>query len=1662
MSNETKCVEYITESKGIDKNKYNSCGELINRIEANDHSTMREISSSFSVVLLSPSTTSRDPDGINLPEDYGTQLEPSGTISDEINDLKGTSPLGTNDGQMMFDMKKIIGLPPPPPKSKPPKKEKVRRSINNKPPNSPSLTVGSSTKQKESTAVQKTRDANFTISKPAARFTSSSLRAQNIVEERHQFNDVIVPDESNPGEKDLKMESLGEMTVTKPRIESLEGKKSDAKQQKRAKKRGFFKKMFGGSKSPENTQSGKDKIIPSVESVAVDQPKPTTNDPLPTTLRKINEATSSVPSSRSSLEVTKERNLLKNNFSFDADDVKSLKMEESVSAISEESRRKFQEFSLDPPDDDNGDPPEFSGRPLGSPMYMDTTINDEEEQMRLDTVRSRIAEVYGDHEQQLTIESADADLAKSLEEECLRVETSESRCMDPAGASPIEQYTRGKHVVGLDSGDPQGDTPKARQNSRILSNDPAGVSLCHGSTTPKYSLKPEILSPNVSISDSISESNFEGKAIDEEAQQSIIASEDHLKNQEPNHPMTEIVEGPVDSDTILFQKDTDFTGKAEIDSLVPGKEKQSMITPPDRSNPDGHPRSSKMQSLSSVVLKKNDENKENLIAIEKSGFKSVTNIAADLTVSAAAFTNAKAIAYIHQLQGEPSPRHTYHANHSIAPPLLENPAALAKIRAFCAKKKKGIRAEKQATSKCPSPNEYSAANAKIQEELKGPQKRNYVTHDPKKKFAPYSRFQGRRPRRKKNENDLEFSTDDSLQQLSPKPNDTQFHIDLSIVVPGNNIATMAVSRGLELRKKSPERSGEDKSSKMMVERSRFNFFPAHESEIKNPIQRAGRRLLSKSAVPIQAKFRMYLCRREALARMWGIIRIQSYFRRWKCEGNLRAHKNAVLLVQKIIRGHKHREQMKVKAACATSIQKIVRGYLAALQAYETIYFVTRAQAVARGYLTRTFVARRNKAVLTLQAFFLNALKKKNQVAIRIQRFYREYILRKNERRIQRARTIIIVQSVARRWAACRNAGLIRKSVYTHAITKYQALWRGYADRDRRQKSLAAEKLQSLWKKHIAKNQIKKNMAATKIQASWRGFQSYSDFVFAIVDILVVQRTARQWLASRKTNKLREERAATVLQSAWRRKKAQFNLLYSLVSVIIVQSVARRFLTKNELIERRKVRDKSALIQRNKEVAATTIQKSWRGFWGFSHFIIVKYDVTRIQALVRGKLARDEFNFRVGCAILIQAVGRRFLAQKILAARTTARSAADAVGSVILASRAFELRERNSAKQIQFWWRIVMDYMKEKKAALVIERFFIFVKSEVEREIQAMEQERIWREKARKKQKSLKGDFVDKKRSNAADTNRPEVVNKNGRSKSAQRSRQPKKKLAPNHSSYESFQDIRDNGFVDTSRDMDPMPDFLQLAPSADYTMISNLTNPTILDQYVEELKTPRTPKYEEKYKEVKARPKNKMSTDDYIKKYSGGLQTAANNKSKSQSQHFFCGAGNFNDRRGERQSYDRTLAINAKTRSKISASRNGRAQIGKPVSLSTVGLDSLDRRGVMVPSTPRSRSGSTTPRGVLRTCKDGVPSQFRPPVTPTMKKSAAIIRAGTADTECSTFDNEKMSIPSRPSPPTRHYSTHSCGGKGVMIMKTNPNFMEDNKIQEAHEVMLLGDEYGEV
>ena len=1899
---------------------------------------------------------SRDPTGLNPRDEYTSQLEPSGTRSDQCNEHDDTidsSNIVRNTNNVLYDeyrgedqadqmdMTKVLGLPPPPPPTTvPPRKKKksIRRSTGSScEPDSNDTNIVIITKHEASSKENKAGSStsrngpedrmnkdheinsvsydNVSVEEgqqhilqdqsnltEKMRSSSPLLNTRSIVEKRLLLakstyeSDVLVLDNNPPTSSNgnvplcinvghIKEEDV--ITKTTRRRGGIEKRK-----EKKQNKRGFLKKLFGGGGGGEkqnynndDNNNNFDKVFPvssssnkqssadnssqknpskttSVETDTVIDEEPTIADNEVASIekqslhKKLEPSPISTKSIRDEIDVVDESHIISNIMkpidditcdTLQSEDITEMNligdvtMQQQNVNLSRESTTQVQLlFSIDPPDDYQGDPPEKFGAPLLSPTAFrgntefpngDTESTKEYEKTRIETVRSRIAEVYEEHnhyDTQQTMRSAinansDGGIT-SLEElpnpkfqpqkqqdnypdavskpaafskYPLRVQTQtleENNCADPAGASPFVQGNDtpcfGTPMTRIVTGDPIGATPKAREvRTRVVSsNDPIGTSP--SSNTNKLRNHPfeskALFAAHANADDSTidihkdcntdPELNLVVKLIDDISDVDATATKPLKKNTESPLPL-------YSTQSVEFHAKEKSLSICNNQSTSPRPRKMLLNIDTSDSTEAGI-NCIKKTLLSSLHPKNNIKNitrieQEHLSEMEKSGFKpsSNTSMATEqpLSVSVAAFTNAKAMAYLHQLHGEQSPRHSWHTSkegvNALPQPVSEKFAVLAKLKKFNSTRMKNDKTKMKKT-RGPSPYEYSATNKMIiGEEITktelDPPKKNYVNHDPKKNFAPYSRFQGRRPRKnktilKQESPNATLTTPVTIENLSG----VERYKAMSLaIIPSSKLSTISVARGIALKHRQ-QVTGIPTRRALRVSLSprheggnRFIFFPANESKIKDPIQRAGRKLLSKASIPIQSGVRMFLSKREAFDRMWAIVQIQSYMRRWRCEANFREHKRYVLLMQKSFRAYRVRQEIKNRNSSATLIQKIVRGYLAAIRAYDTIYYVSRAQALARGFITRTVNNRKEKAVTVLQTFCKTLFHKKNRSSSIIQKCYRAYHFKRNHaagmiQKVYREYCIFkscaaiiqsawrsystrigyemfvvdvtITQSIVRRRAAFNTVDLIRKSMYTSAIIGFQALSRGHITRIRYRKTSAATKIQASWRRFELFTLQKKNVAATKIQSSWRRFHAYTDFIFVIVDILVVQRMVRQWLAIRTTNKLRKEKAATMLQSIWRKKKAQKNLLYSLVHIIMVQSVGRRYLSKKEVKVRRNQASTGLAIQLRKIEAATTIQKSWRGFWGFSHFIIVQYEITRVQALMRGKLTRNKFNLKLGCAILIQAVARRFLAKEVVSAKVAS--------AVVVTSKVFELRERISAKRIQFWWRIVLDWMKEKRAALVIERFFIHVKAEVDRELRQIGK------KAVIKQQNLNKSRMEKSRDktfqnmwlNTADKEKPPTIKEASRNQGSFYSRPPPEKKLRDKRVKGNGKKVLKKGnfghhdFGESLLDMNPPPEFLDLNP--DFSMLSNITTPSILNR-IDNTRIGTNP--EEIYREVKSRPKSekqRLSTEDYIKKYCN-LQTAPNRLSKSDS--FFSeesttksvsnksrrqssdgmtttklqhsAKGNFNFSGGvvppprvAQETLDMNVKVPATPRSRSgSTPRAARESFDMQIKVPSTprsrsgstpraARESFDMQ-IKVPSTPRSRSGSSTPRtikenfemqikvpttprsrsgstprAVSRSRRDGSSSHLLPPVTPTRKRSTKILHSGTADTASLTLNNDTM--PMSISSPRKHPHIHGRGGNRVMIMKTQSDFIENHSVNEAHEILLLGDDYGEV
>ena len=552
------------------------------------------------------------------------------------------------------------------------------------------------------------------------------------------------------------------------------------------------------------------------------------------------------------------------------------------------------------------------------------------------------------------------------------------------------------------------------------------------------------------------------------------------------------------------------------------------------------------------------------------------------SISSLAKMNAKAVAYLHTLEGEPSPRHQWNSGVS----------------------------------------DVSPSNSGLGEDAIF--------------FKAYStKFKGRKLTSKANASPRSSSP----KKASPKSQEESDNTNWMDKPMNRDITIGAetVARGLAMRKAYREAMiMEGKAQRVVPSPSKKkNREPASMmTEPRDPIQRAGHRLLARAAIPIQAEFRRFLAQREAVDRMWALIEIQSYMRRWRAEAHVLACAQAVIVIQRFARGFVTRVTLEKEKEAAIQVQRIVRGHLASLWAYSTVYSVILIQAQVRGYFAR--------------------------------------------RDFKSSRDII----------------------------RYDA--------------------------------------ACLIQSAWRRVSALQAYQFVVVDVIIAQSVARSWLARRAVKKQKETIAATKIQTQWRRFKGQMTLLYDLVNIIVVQSVVRRHMAMKEVWKRK--------IEKQDEIAcATRIQAAWRGFWQYSHYLIMHYEVCRIQAVCRGMIARNEHRLQTGSAILIQSVIRRFQQKGTIHRERRV--------NLLRYSKSKEMREVHACEKIQMWWRVVLDCRKEKKAALTIERFFIMVKNEVEQEIRKYEKKKSSRQKRGKKHRKKKDadeKMLEKVWLNTVDENQVEV------------------------------------------------------------------------------------------------------------------------------------------------------------------------------------------------------------------------------------------------------------------------------------------------------------------
>ena len=409
---------------------------------------------------------------------------------------------------------------------------------------------------------------------------------------------------------------------------------------------------------------------------------------------------------------------------------------------------------------------------------------------------------------------------------------------------------------------------------------------------------------------------------------------------------------------------------------------------------------------------------------------------------------------------------------------------------------------------------------------------------------------------------------------------------------------------------------------------------------------------------------------------------------------------------------------------ARKIQCAWRGFRAATDYILALADIIRAQSVIRSWLSkrRLHLRKRGAAAATIQAGWRRLHDFKN---------YKEY---KAAQRVQKT------------W---RMRCAVQDYAQFKAASTIQAVWRMHNTFTDYCEYQAATKIQKSWRRLCVTKKLLEFKAAAYIQKEWRRWKASAEYAVSFLRIIIAQSAARSYLARKQYYMLQQTRlmevSATVIQKCIRRHFVEMQVQADLVSIILAQSSLRRFLARQaakrircanaqnaaviglQALARRvlalrlasdmRTRNKyetavvlvqtivrrynaSTLAQRMlcqvKSEAAIKIQSLWRGFWEFSHYVILQYEVVRMQAMARGKLYRKKFNLKLGCCIMIQAAVRKFLVKNQFKELCIPRALAMA--------KACALREVLACIRIQFWWKVVMECRREKRAALKIESF----------------------------------------------------------------------------------------------------------------------------------------------------------------------------------------------------------------------------------------------------------------------------------------------------------------------------------------------------------------------
>lgn len=379
---------------------------------------------------------------------------------------------------------------------------------------------------------------------------------------------------------------------------------------------------------------------------------------------------------------------------------------------------------------------------------------------------------------------------------------------------------------------------------------------------------------------------------------------------------------------------------------------------------------------------------------------------------------------------------------------------------------------------------------------------------------------------------------------------------------------------------------------------------------------------------VQKAFRGYWYRVQFLIDILDIIAVQSCVRRFLAYRERARLSNAVQKLQNVariflsLRKLSHQRYLECRMRSARRIQTCFRQYLAK-RTMANRRKLFRLATTIQGHW------RKRQAEHVLAA--LKIANAQRMAVVIIQSAWRTWKARLCVFRLKKMKMRLLaaekIQAFARQIHAQKLLMMLRwEHQRAQAATCIQALWKG-----RRVRFV----IRSMWCAAVLIQQCTRRFqqqrhfanaihCATRIQAVYRSYLSVKTYTYTVRQIMVCQSAIRQICAKAESHRRRG--AVLQLQCFFRRILAQFEIR------------------------------KLQYARFHREAASITIQRYWRGYHTQIIFHQVKQDAVVIQSAIRGMIARRVSNERREAITYIQSIIRVFLACKLRRIRAEERIA----------------------------------------------------------------------------------------------------------------------------------------------------------------------------------------------------------------------------------------------------------------------------------------------------------------------------------------------------------------------------------------------------------------------